>query len=174
MTYTAYVNWDGGRIKCTWLPGGAMPPEELVTSVHGICLHNGKLLLIDHEQRGGDIPGGHREPGETPEACFRREALEEGGVEGGSCTYLGRVEIDHRENPGWQPGGKYPQVGYQVYYRMDVARVLPFEAKFESTRRFFVDPEEAPRYHHNWNHMLELTLAAALSVGSGGLPSDNG
>lgn len=163
MSFTTYVNWGGGRIRSTWLPGAPMPPHQLVTSVHGLCFQDGMLMLVDLNDRGGDIPGGHREGDESPEEAFIREAREEGYVEG-RCTYLGVTEIDHRENPQWQPGGKYPLVGYQVYYRMDIERLLPFDAGYESKRRFFVDPAEAPRHHHNWNPALDHLLAAALAI----------
>lgn len=158
-----YVNWGGGRIRITPMPGVPVPSIELVTSVHGFCFDQGKLLLVDLNHRGGDIPGGHRESGETPEQAFRREALEEAYVEG-RCTYLGCSEIDHRENPRWQPGGKYPLVGYQVYFRMDIDRLLPFDGAYESRGRRLVDPSDAPRHHHSWNEQLAFWLAEALAA----------
>ncbi|MFZ5813964.1 MAG: NUDIX hydrolase [Bacillota bacterium] len=164
MSYTTYVDWNGGRIRITWLPGAPLPPLELVTSAHGFCFFEGKVMLVDLDQRGGDIPGGHREPGETPEQTFRRECREEGSVEG-RCTYIGCAEIDHSENIHWQPGGRYPRIGYQVFYRMDIERLLPFDAAFESRRRFFVEPAEAPRYHHQWHPLLDQILQAALEAG---------
>lgn len=38
--------------------------------------------MVDDNHRGWDFPGGHIEPGESPEDCFKREAQEEGYVEG--------------------------------------------------------------------------------------------
>ena len=34
------------------------------------------------------------------EVCFKREAMEEGYVEGG-CMLLGSMEVNHSENPLW-------------------------------------------------------------------------
>jgi len=162
-SYTTYLDWGGNRIRSTWLPNAPMPPHELITSVHGFCFYNGQIMLVDLNHRGGDIPGGHREPGETPEATFRREALEEGYVEG-TLTYLGCGEVSHEENPNWQPGGKYPKIGYQVYYRMDITNLLPFDGAFESARRFFVDPADVARHHHHWNETLNHVLQAARNA----------
>lgn len=164
MHQSTYVNWGGGRIRVTPMPGAPVPSYELVTSVHGFCFYQGKLMLVDLNHRGADIPGGHREADERPEQTFVREAREEGYVEG-RCTYLGYSEIDHRENPLWQPGGKYPLVGYQVYFRMDIERLLPFAGAHESHRRFFIDPADAPRHHHGWNEQLNLWLETALHIG---------
>lgn len=52
-----------------------LPEYERITSVHGFCFHNNnnKVLLIDHEQRGWDFPGGHIEEGELPEECFKEK-----------------------------------------------------------------------------------------------------
>ena len=139
-----YVNWGEGKMKLTWRQD-YVPPLELITSIHGFCFYNGKVLLVDLNHRGWDIPGGHIEEGETPVQCFQREALEEGYV-GGDCSHLGAVEIDHHENPEWDETSKYPIVGYQLFYRMDVNTIFPFEAEFESGRRIFVNPEDVKQY----------------------------
>jgi 8-oxo-dGTP diphosphatase len=156
--YSTYAQYGPARVKLTWVPSRKLPPVELTTSVHGFCFWQGTVLLVDLS-RGYDIPGGHREVGETPEECFRREAMEEGYVRGGACELLGYLIVDQSEDPGWKPGGKYPQVGYQVFYRMEITEVLPFRAEFESARRIFVAPDEVERYYHGWStlgkHMLE-------------------
>jgi len=158
------VNW-AGRIRLEWLGRPAeLPPVELITSVHSLCFLHGKLMLVDLNHRGWDIPGGHREPGESPEACVLRETMEEGYVRG-VPTLVGLVQVDHSENDQWRPGGKYPRIGYQAFYRVDITEVLPFGAAFESARRIFVAPDEARRLHHRWNRMLERALEAAMGLG---------
>lgn len=160
MRYTAYVSWGGGRVRITWMDAAPLPSIDLVTSVHGFCFHEGRLMLVNLNHRGCDIPGGHREGDESPEETFVREAREEGYVEG-RCTYIGCCEISHEENPAWQPGSRYPLIGYQVYYRMDIEHLLPFDANFEASHRFFVDPADAPKHHHKWHPILDHILAAA-------------
>jgi hypothetical protein len=51
---TTYVNWGGSRVKLTWENNDKLPQNNLVTSVHGFCFQNKKLLLVDLNQRGWD------------------------------------------------------------------------------------------------------------------------
>lgn len=54
-------------------------PVELV--VAGVVVKNGKVLLRYHPKLGKWLPpGGHIQPGETPDEALRRELLEETGL----------------------------------------------------------------------------------------------
>ena len=79
-----------------WLPEGSkyslhrcdgrLPPAQAVTAVFALGVKDGKMVLIDDEERGWDIPGGHVEPGETLDQALRREVREEAGCEiTGAC-----------------------------------------------------------------------------------------
>jgi len=105
---TTYVKWGQSRIKITWEKNSILPQRHLITSVHGFCFQ-------DDQYRGLDFPGGHMETGETPEKCFKREALEEGYVEG-DCIVLGYIIVDHSENPLWTANSPYPKIGFQDEY----------------------------------------------------------
>ncbi len=161
MTVT-YVDWGGHQLKLTWMHG-LMPEREFITSVHAFCFHEEKLLMVNLNDRGWDFPGGHIEDGETAEACICREVMEEAYVTG-KCTLLGAIEVNHEENPLWNETSPYPKVGYQVFYRMDIKELLPFEAGFESSERILIRPEEAALYHKGWQKGFDAIMDAALHV----------
>ena len=155
MTST-YVDWGGHKLKLTWKIG-LLPERELITSVHGFCFKDGKLLMVDLNDRGWDFPGGHIEAGETAEVCFKREAMEEGYVTG-DCVLLGSIEVNHHENPLWNEQSIYPQIGYQVFYKMGITELHPFEAQYESNRRIFISSEDVSKYYNGWHEMYEEIL----------------
>ncbi|MDR0270760.1 DNA mismatch repair protein MutT [Paenibacillus sp.] len=151
MNQSIYENWNGHRIKLTWIPGEEKPDPALVTSVHGICLHQGLVLAVHVQGRGYNLPGGHVEPGETPE---------EGSVKG-KIEYLGKMEVSHEENALFDPNGKYPMVGYQLFYRMDVTERLPFSREHGSLSRIWIEPDELG-YVVNEHELIGLVLNRAL------------
>lgn len=158
---TTYVNWDEARVKLTWKAGSSLPDRKLITSVHGFCFQDNQLLLVDLNHRGWDFPGGHIEAGENPVDCFKREAMEEGYVEG-KCRLLGCITVDHCENTLWNKESGYPKLGYQVFYRMNIEQMHPFQAEFESARRIFIKPQQVADYYHDWHELYQeiLDLAA--------------
>jgi len=160
MTHT-YVNWGESTVKLTWKVDSILPPEDLITSVHGFCFRKDKLLLVKLNHRGWDFPGGHLEAGESADECFRREALEEGYVTG-TCSLLGHIIVDHSENPAWNDRSQYPKVGYQVFYRMEIEDVFTFDAQYESAERMFINPQEIKEFYHDWHDLYEEILKSAL------------
>ncbi|MBJ9989957.1 NUDIX domain-containing protein [Paenibacillus sp. S28] len=159
VSQTIRVEWGGQPVKLTWIPTKDMPDPAKVTSVHGICMLRGNVLAVHVDGRGFDIPGGHVEPGETPEEAFHREVLEEGSVRG-RAVYIGMMEVSHEENEHFDPNGKYPLVGYQLFYRMDIEECLPFNRENECLARIWVEPEE---FRYVIDHaLLGLVLEEAL------------
>tara|TARA_B100000902_G_C26877860_1_gene701082 strand:- start:57 stop:461 length:405 start_codon:yes stop_codon:yes gene_type:complete len=44
--------------------------------------NGGKVVFVEHPERGWEIPGGHLEDGENPEQALLRELKEETGLDG--------------------------------------------------------------------------------------------
>lgn len=157
---TTYVNWGEARVKLTWKQGDQLPPRDLITSVHGFCFFDEKLLLVKLNHRGWDMTGGHIEAEELPEECFKRETMEEAYVTG-ECKFLGSIIVDHSGNSIWNEDSKYPKVGYQVFYRMDIKEIYDFSAEFESAERIFIDKDKVQKYYHDWHELYEEILSYA-------------
>lgn len=160
---TLFVNWGQSRVMLTWKASTQLPDRVKITSVHGFCFYEEKLILVDLKQRGWDIPGGHIDLGEEPEACFKRETLEEAYVEG-NCELIGYIIVDHSENPNWKESGIYPKVGYQVFYKMSVEKLHTFDAQYESTKRILIDSNLVSQYHHDWNSLYQEILDACMQL----------
>ncbi|RJE86233.1 NUDIX domain-containing protein [Paenibacillus sp. 1011MAR3C5] len=156
MTTTIYADWGGHHVKLTWLPGADHPDAALVTSIHGVCMDQGKMMLVHVTGRGFNLPGGHVEDGETAEETLLRECMEEGYVRCEDPHLIGAIQVSHEDNPRFDPSGKYPLIGYQLFYRVRVAVCLPYLGEHECTARIWVEPELASRVmeDHNLAHLI--------------------
>ena len=159
---TIYANWEDSEVKLTWKRDTQLPITHLITSVHGFCFRENKLLLVKLNHIGWDFPGGHIESNETPEECFKREAMGEGYVQG-NLKLLGYIIVDHNDNPKWNKESPYPKVGYQVFYRMDIEQLHTFEAEHESSQRILIDPSEVADYYLDWHELYQEILDYATN-----------
>lgn len=87
-------------------------------------------------QRGWDIPGGHLEPGETPEAAMRREVMEEAGALLTDVQLLGYQRIRLLGDVPARYRYPYPD-SYQVLYLARVAELVEFPDNEEAGQRAF-------------------------------------
>ena len=155
------VVWGGHPVKLIWQPSKVVLKEDIVTSVHGCCFHAGKVLLVRVKNRGFNMPGGHVEANETPEETLHREIYEEGYVKG-KATYIGAIEVNHKKNPFYIVSGKYPLIGYQLFYRLDIEDCFPFLRENEATTRIWVEPEEVPYVIDD--HELIITILREAEI----------
>lgn len=149
LEHTIYADWAGHYVKLTWLPGNRLPDLKDVTSIHGVCMEQGKVLLVYVANRGFNLPGGHVEGVEGPEETLLRECMEEGYVKCDSVSLIGMVRVSHEDNPLFDVNGKYPLIGYQLFYRANVVECLPYRRESECTTRIWVEPEEVPYVTHD-------------------------
>lgn len=156
------THWGKHAVTLEWVKSQTLPKDMTISSAHGFCFYENGIFLVNIDTRGWDLPGGHMEVGETPEECFAREAVEEASIFG-SSKLIGYTLVDNREDIYRVPG-KYPDIGVQAFFRMDVEKVVTFDNQFESSDRILVYPEEIPDYHAGWNVILEEILEAALEA----------
>ncbi|WP_395711506.1 NUDIX domain-containing protein [Reyranella sp.] len=54
--------------------------DELPTSIKGVLMRDGRVLLLLNGRGEWDLPGGRPDPGEEPRSALRREVMEETGL----------------------------------------------------------------------------------------------
>lgn len=60
-----------------------LPPSDVVSAAFVLVVDRGSRVLlsfVDRPGRGWDVPGGHRDPSESPRAAAIRELMEETGL----------------------------------------------------------------------------------------------
>lgn len=114
--------WSGSRDSSThwrFIPSDFSPPDELITCAFGVVYRQGKIICTKNH-RGREIPGGHRETGESVKDCLYRELHEEAGVRPESIVSAKlfahtKITLDTPKRKRWQ--GCYPfPYSYMLHY----------------------------------------------------------
>lgn len=110
-----------------------------------MALHEGHVVM-SRPARGWGLLGGHREEGETPEECARREAMEEAAVELAELKLVGwwaaEKVFESKENEN------YPPKALQPLYISSVVKKHDFVPQLEIEERMFIPLEKVGEYHH--------------------------
>jgi len=111
--------WTWGDESVAWelYAGAQIPIISDCTAAFCVAIQNGKIVL-EREERGWGMIGGHVDDGETLEQALRRECLEEGGFTVNGPVLIGYRKIIATKPVGHQtPGRYYPfPISYIAYY----------------------------------------------------------
>lgn len=129
-------SYEGRALKITWNASLTPLPRSLITQASGLCFtSDGMIVLVAGEEGTWSLPGGHPEPGETPEQTFVREVREEACAIVEHLAYLGAQQVD---DPSASSG---PTRYYQTRFWARV-RLEPFYAQFEILQRRLIAPQD--------------------------------
>jgi 8-oxo-dGTP diphosphatase len=154
------ATWPTGSVRLEWIPGASAGVP--ITGAHGFCFSGDRVLMCHIAHRGLSIPGGHPEPGESPEACLVREVREETGAELEHVVLLGHIVADHSVNPSY--AGTYPRRAAIAIFAAAIARLGELEPTSESTDRQLVPCQQVPLTHQGWNEVLAAAYDGALGM----------
>jgi 8-oxo-dGTP diphosphatase len=132
-----------------------------VTGAHGFCFMGDTVVVCNIADRGLSIPGGHIEAGESAEVCLRREVGEEAAAELGDVVLLGHIVTDHSVNPSYQ--GQYPRRAAQAMFVASIRQLSEFAPTVDSVERRLVPFDALPSLHHEWNEVLGVAYAEAVT-----------
>jgi 8-oxo-dGTP diphosphatase len=140
-----------------------LPPAPLITSALALAFYDQNLLMTNLNARGWDIPGGHIETGESPEATMHREVMEETGARLENVRLLGYQRI--RLLSPCPPNYRYPYPdSYQILYIATIADLLAFLPTEETHERALFAPHEASslRWVQENREMYDAALSSII------------
>lgn len=140
-----------------------LPPVSLISTALGLFFAGDRLLMTRLHSRGWDIPGGHVEPGETPEQTVRRETYEETGARLAQIAVFSHQKlIVHAPKP---LSYHYPHpISYQVFYWGRIAALEPLMETAEAAERAVFAPHEVHQLTWVQRHAALYAAAFALAT----------
>jgi 8-oxo-dGTP diphosphatase len=138
------VSWLPQPNECHMVLSSQLPSIELISTSLALAFDGNQILMTQLTDRGWDIPGGHIEPGETPEEAVCREVYEETRA---TLKVLHLFAYQKLLLYGPKPRSynyPYPE-NYQVFFYAQVASLDPFIPTAETQGRAFFTPNEAQK-----------------------------
>lgn len=144
------VRWNHAQV--TFLPRGSPLPDLPVQAVLGFPFSRGRVLLANIRGRGWSVPGGHLEPGESPESALRREIYEETGALVGPLRLLGNYTILPSHGPS----------SLVAVYKAQVVERQTIPASSESLGAAFFTFAECAKHYYFWDVLVEAVCRYAF------------
>ncbi len=153
-----------------WMPSNSegrlyhtddLPAPEVCGTAFAFAFLDDRMLLTHLKKRGWDIPGGHIEPGESPEQAAIRETLEEAGVLVEPVQLIGTQELEvfgQLPRDGW-----IHPISAQVFYFCRVIEILPFIPTEEALDRGFFAPADIRSLPTITNHDMLYEIALDMA-----------
>ncbi|MCI0443763.1 NUDIX domain-containing protein [bacterium] len=113
-----FIQWGSLKFFVRSFLCSVRPPAQYVTSVRGIVIQKGLILVVRDPESTHIMPGGRCEPNETWEETLRREIAEESGWRIGNLFLIG---VRHFHHLTAKPENyKYPYPDFcQVIFRAE-------------------------------------------------------
>ena len=154
--------FNGKRFRLVTRLDHKVPPVDHISTAHCLAFDdNGRVVLTLHRMREWTIPGGHLEPGESPEEAMAREALEEAGAIVSAPLLFAHEQIDPEDGIATDPRYRVP--AFQVFYvaRLEALGVISATDECSESRLFA--PSEA-RLTPGWIQRNMALYEAALEL----------
>src|SRR5690606_33971049 len=104
----------------------------------------GRLLMVHHETRGWELPGGKAERGEHPMAAAVREVYEESGAVLKGLVWIGQYTLQNGHH----------QLTKNIYYG-EVLRLDPLPPGFETDQIHLFDRPPYPVAGQEFSYILQ-------------------
>jgi 8-oxo-dGTP pyrophosphatase MutT (NUDIX family) len=125
-----------------------LPPPSRISAVFVVAFRGGKILAVRLD-RGWDIPGGHREPGEQPLDALAREVMEEAGA-----TLTDPRPFATLSEPG--------RKSVMVLYAAAAYSLRPFASAPDSRERAELPPDEFLDRYCGERELMETLIEMAI------------
>lgn len=131
--------------------------DELKLKAHAVCIHNGKMLIVNHPEWDiWSIPGGTRDDGELIEETLKREIQEET-----NCEVINFIPIAYQKIVS-PDGRKYH---YRLQYLCDVTPVGEFKSDVAGNinKISWIEPSKFEEYIEN-KEFKRMIIRRALGL----------